>query len=119
MSKIVFMLDEDKDFLKLYSALLKSKGFQVFATDNMFLLMKYAQTARPDWVFVDENFVFNHEDDFVHILDKAIPFKSPNYAVMSHYPSMRQTASPKLEFVYKPRVLEKVMQISDSCCNIQ
>lgn len=119
MGKVVFMLDEDKDFLKLYSALLKSKGIQVFATDNMFLLMKYAQTARPDWIFVDENFVFNREAEFVRILDKVIPFKSPNYAVMSQHLSARSFSSPKVEFVYKPRILEKVMQISESCCNIQ
>ena len=69
---VVFLLDNDKDFLNLYSKLLQSKGCQVFATDNLFLLLKYAKTALPEWIFIDENFAPEHEKELVNQFEKRV-----------------------------------------------
>ena len=116
--KVIFMLDDDKVFLELYSKLLKTKGWQVFATDNLFLLIKYAKTAHPEWIFIDENFAASHEKEIVNIINKGIPFNQPHYALMSHHPSAAYMEKDNnIEFVYKPYILEKIMQISENSCN--
>lgn len=117
-NKVIFILDNDKVFLELYTKLLQSKGWQVFATDNLFLLLKYAQTALPEWIFIDESFADNHEKEIIQILNKGIPFKHPNYAIMSeHLTSQNFPDRYNMEIIYKPHILEKIMQISKNCCN--
>ena len=117
-NKVIFILDNDKIFLELYTKLFQSKGWQVFATDNLFLLVKYAQTATPDWIFIDESFACKHEKEIVNIINKGIPFKQPNYAFMSAYGSHKnQPNLNNIETIYKPRILEKIMQITENCCN--
>ncbi len=117
-NNVVFMLDNDKVFLELYSKLLQTKGWQVFATDNLFLLTKYAKTAQPEWIFIDQNFANHHEKEIVKIIDKAIDFKRPHYAIMSnHITSKYMKKQDNIEFVYKPYILEKIIQISENSCN--
>ena len=116
--KVIFMLDNDKVFLELYSKLLQSKGWQVFATDNLFLLIKYAQTANPKWIFIDQEYAPNNEKELINIIKKGIPFNQINYAIMSnHIPTKTIPNKDHIEFVYKPQILEKIMQITENCCN--
>lgn len=116
--RVIFMLDNDKDFLELYSKLLQSKGCQVFATDNLFLLLKYAQTALPQWIFIDENFAPEHETEIIGIINKNIPENQTHFAVMgSKISSKNLLAENAVEFVYKPRIIEKMMQITENSCN--
>ena len=117
-NNVIFLLDNDKDFLELYSKLLKNKGCQVFATDNLFLMIKYAQTALPEWIFIDESFISNHENDIIRIINKKLPQNSTNYAIMSQQRFHKHSNSPEIEFIYKPEVLEKIIKISESSCNI-
>ena len=115
---VIFMLDNDKDFLNLYSKLLQSKGCQVFATDNLFLLLKYADTALPQWIFVDEKFALRHERELFKIILKNIPETNPKIAIMSNRLKKDNSLSDTpLEFIYKPRILEKIMQITENSCN--
>lgn len=117
---VVFFLDNDKDFLELYSRLLQSKGCQVFATDNLFLLIKYAQTALPEWIFIDENFAADYESEVVNIINKGLPFNQTHFAIMSQQQAAKNPLQDKnIEFVYKPQILEKVMQISENSCIVQ
>lgn len=117
---VVFFLDNDKDFLELYSRLLQSKGCQVFATDNLFLLIKYAQTALPEWIFIDENFASDYESEVVNIINKGLPFNQTHFAIMSQQQAAKNPLQDKnIEFVYKPQILEKVMQISENSCIVQ
>lgn len=117
---VVFLLDNDKDFLELYTRLLQSKGCQVFATDNLFLLMKYAQSALPEWIFIDENFATSRENEIVKIINKGLPFNHTHFAIMSQHPSDKNPLSDKnIEFIYKPEVLEKIMQITQNSCIVQ
>lgn len=112
-NKVVFMLDNDKDFTNLYGRLLQTKGWQVFATDNIFLLINYAKTAKPRWVFIDEDFANHQEKNIAHIINNAIPFNATNYAIMSHHFDHRnRTDVEGIEFIYKPDFLQKVIQIS-------
>ncbi len=116
-SHVVFILDNDKDFLDLYSKLLQKKGFQVFATDNLFLLLKYAQSAMPEWVFIDEYFAHDHEKEIVKIINKGLPFKRAHFAIMSNQNTKKNPLhDEQLEFVYKPEIIEKIMQISENSC---
>ena len=117
-TNVIFLLDNDKDFLELYSKLLQNKGCQVFATDNLFLMIKYAQTALPEWIFIDESFIKSHENDIIKIINKKLPQNSINYAIMSNHRFHKQSNSPEIEFIYKPNVLEKIMKISERGCNI-
>ena len=104
-NRVVFMLDEDKVFMNLYSRLLESKGWQVFATDNLYLLMKYARTAEPEWIFIDQDFAKHRESEIAKILDKAIPLKNHNYAIMSrHKSASTRRHSKNMDFVYKPNM---------------
>ena len=70
-NNVVFLLDNDKDFLELYSKLLQSRGCKVFATDNLFLMIKYAQTALPEWIFIDESFIKSRKNDIIKIINKS------------------------------------------------
>lgn len=116
--RVIFMLDNDKDFLELYSKLLQSKGCQVFATDNLFLLLKYANSALPQWIFVDENFTFRHEHELLKIISKNIPQTGAKIAIMSRCKKKRNPLTEaSVEFIYKPHVLEKIMQITENSCN--
>ncbi len=117
-NNVVFLLDNDKDFLELYSKLLQSKGCQVFATDNLFLMIKYAQTALPEWIFIDEKFVKSREDEIIKIINKKLPENYTNYAIMSNHRSHKSFNSSEIEFIYKPEILEKIMKISENSCNI-
>ena len=118
--RVIFILDNDKDFLELYSKLLQSKGCQVFATDNLFLLIKYAQTALPQWIFIDENFASEHETEIIKIINKKLPNDMTNFAIMSnHYHEKNPLIDKNVEFIYKPHILEKMMQISkNNDCNV-
>ncbi len=116
-NNVVFLLDNDKDFLELYSKLLQSRGCQVFATDNLFLMIKYAQTALPEWIFIDESFIKSRKNDIIKIINKKMPKDTTNFAIMSHHHS-HKAAPSEIEFIYKPEVLEKIMKISESSCNI-
>ena len=88
------------------------------AQQDILLLVKYAQTATPDWIFIDESFACKHEKEIVNIINKGIPFKQPNYAFMSAYGSHKnQPNLNNIETIYKPRILEKIMQITENCCN--
>lgn len=115
---VVFMLDNDKDFLDLHSKLLQTKGYQVFATDNLFLLLKYANTALPQWIFIDEEFTLRHEQELLKIIIKNVHEANTKIAIMS---SNSQRSNPltnaSVEFIYKPRIWEKIMQITENCCN--
>ena len=116
--KVIFLLDNDKTFLDLYTKLLQTKGWQVFATDNLFLLIKYAQTTTPEWIFIDQNYTQNREKEIINIINKGIPFNQINYAVMSPYISSKNIPTRNhVEFVYKPHILEKIKQITENCCN--
>ncbi len=118
-SKVVFLLDNDKDFLALYSGLLQNKGCQVFATDNLFLLLKYARTALPEWIFIDEDFVPEHEAELVKIIDKNLLGHQAHFAVMSARRDGRaEKGIPAVEFIYKPAVLEKMLEITKNGCNL-
>ena len=113
------MLDRDKDFLKLYSTLLKNKGCQVFATDNLFLLLKYARTVEPHWIFIDEQFSPATPDDIIETINSKIEH-SPHYTVMSgskDFPYFAQ--SSPIDYIYKPRTLEKIIDIAENCCIMQ
>lgn len=116
---VVFLLDNDKDFLNLYSKLLQSKGCQVFATDNLFLLLKYAKTVLPEWIFIDENFAPEHEKELVKIIDKSLPVHHTHFAVMGERRGKASADTDQgFEFVYKPAVLEKMMEITKNSCNL-
>lgn len=115
----VFMLDKDKDFLRIYSTLLKNKGCQVFATDNLFLLLNYAQTVEPHWIFIDEKFSATTPDEIIEAINSKIKH-SPRYTVMSSskdFPYFEKT-SP-IDYIYKPHTLEKIIDIAENCCIIQ
>lgn len=115
----VFMLDHDKDFLKLYSTMLKRKGCQVFATDNLFLLLKYARTVKPKWIFIDEQFSPAAPDDIINVINHQLE-TVPQYTVMSHnkdFPFFDK--SSPIDYIYKPRALEKIIQIAENCCIMQ
>jgi ActR/RegA family two-component response regulator len=112
-NKVIFILGDDKDFTNLYSRLLQTKGWQVFATDNIFLLINYAKTAKPRWVFIDENFAKQQEKNIAKLINNAIPFNATNYAIMSqHIEHKNRTDVEGIEFIYKPNFLQKVIQIS-------
>lgn len=119
-NKVVFLLDNDKDFLTLYSRLLQSKGCRVFATDNLFLLLKYAKTVLPEWIFIDEDFVPRHEKELVRIIDKNLPSCCQTYfAIMS---SRRDCPAdvkmPRVKKIYKQAVWEKMLEITKNGCNL-
>lgn len=117
---VVFMLDEDKDFLKLYSSLLNRKGCQVFATDNLFLLLKYARTAIPSWVFIDEKFAQGNVEELINILDKNIPSNFTRYTIMNHQKDhLPYPQNKTADYIYKPQALEKMMQLAENCCIMQ
>lgn len=117
---VVFMLDEDKDFLKLYSTLLNRKGCQVFATDNLFLLLKYAKTAVPSWIFIDEDYAKGNVAELIDILDKNIPSANTRYTVMNHQKDrLPHPSNNSTDFIYKPQALEKMMQLAENCCIMQ
>lgn len=112
-NKVVFMLDNDKDFTNLYGRLLQSKGWQVFATDNIFLLLNYAKTAKPRWIFIDEDFANHQEKNIAHIINNALPFNATHYVIMSrHIEHKNRTDVDGIEFIYKPDFIQKVIQIS-------
>ena len=112
-NKVVFILDNDKDFTNLYGRLLQTKGWQVFATDNIFLLINYAKIAKPRWVFIDEDFAKHQETNIAKIINNAIPFNATHYAIMSHHlEHQNRTNTEDIEFIYKPNFLQKVIQIS-------
>ena len=116
---VIFLLDQDKDFLNLYSKLLQSKGCQVFATDNLFLLLKYAKTALPEWIFIDENFVPEYSEELVNIIDKHLPEHHTHFAVMGNHQNRTSSEDSKnFEFIYKPKILEKMMDITKNSCNL-
>lgn len=115
----VFMLDHDQDFLKLYSTMLQRKGCQVFATDNLFLLLKYARTVEPKWIFIDEKFSKATPDDIINTINHQVE-NAPHYTVMSQskdFPYFDNT-SP-VDYIYKPHALEKIIHIAENCCIIQ
>ena len=116
---VIFLLDEDKNFLELYSKILKNKGCRVFATDNLFLLLKYAKTAHPQWIFIDENFASLHQADLIKLINKHLSLKNTHYAIMSTS-RLPKTKSifPNIEFIHKPVILEKLIQISEKSCNL-
>ena len=115
----VFMLDHDKDFLKLYSTMLERKGCQVFATDNLFLLLKYAKTVEPEWIFIDENFSEATPDDIIYTINNQLNV-SPRYTVMSKSKDFPYfDSASQVDYIYKPRALEKVMQVAENCCIMQ
>ena len=68
----VFMLDNDKDFLKLYSTILQNKGCKIFATDNLFIFMEYAKTVKPYWIFIDENYASFPAEIIINIIQSRI-----------------------------------------------
>ena len=112
-NKVIFMLDNDKDFTNLYSKFLQSKGWQVFATDNIFLLLNYAKTAKPRWVFIDEDFANHQEKNIAKIINNALPFNATHYAILSrHLEHQNRPDIDGIEFVYKPNFLQKVIQLS-------
>lgn len=117
---LVFMLDSDKDFLKLYSTLLNRKGCQVFATDNLFLLLKYAKTSIPSWIFIDEDFAQGNIEELLNILDKNIASATTKYTIMNH---QKNYSTPhyhtSTDYIYKPLALEKMMQLAENCCIMQ
>ena len=51
----VFMLDDDLVLLEMYKALLESRGFDVFTTDNAYKFILYAKEIRPDVFILDIN----------------------------------------------------------------
>ena len=111
-NKVVFMLDNDKDFTNLYGRLLQSKGWQVFATDNIFLLLNYAKTAKPRWIFIDEDFANHQEKNIAKIINHALPFNATHYAIMSHHIEHKNRHDVEgIEFIYKPNFLQKVIQL--------
>lgn len=115
----VFMLDHDKNFLKLYSAILERKGCQVFITDNLFILLKYAKTIEPRWVFIDENFSAISPDDIIDTINQQVE-KTPHYTVMSQSKNFPYFAKDStIDYIYKPRTLEKIINIAENCCIIQ
>lgn len=115
----VFMLDHDKDFLKLYSTMLERKGCQVFATDNLFLLIKYAQTVEPEWIFIDENFSSATPNDIIHTINKQLS-SFPRYTVMSKSKDFPEfDATSPIDYIYKPHALEKIINVAENCCIIQ
>ena len=117
---LVFMLDNDKDFLKLYSTLLNRKGCQVFATDNLFLLLKYAKTAIPSWIFIDEDFAQGNIEELLNILDKNISSASTKYTIMNHQKDhLPHFTHNSTNYIYKPCALEKMMQLAENCCIMQ
>ena len=116
---VIFLLDNDKKFLNTYGPLLKNKGCHVFATDNLFLVLKYAQTAKPAWVFIDENFAAVHEIEIVKMIENVVPLNRTRFAIMSNTRARRsKNIFPNIEFVYKPKVLEKMIKISEKSCII-
>lgn len=115
----VCMLDNDKDFLKIYATLLQNKGCPVFATDNLFLLLKYVKTIEPKWVFIDEKFSAVGPDEIINSINTATE-NSPRYTVMSpskDFPYFDK--SSPVEYIYKPHALEKIIDIAENCCIIQ
>lgn len=117
-NNVIFILDNDKPFIELYSRILQNKGFQVFATDNLFILMKYAQTALPQWIFIDENYTQGHPQEIIKIINKGFEFDFPKYTLMNnHYKYSKNLPNDGIERIYKPHMLEKIIQLSESCCN--
>ena len=118
MSKgVIFLLDNDKEFLSLYGRILKDKGCHVFATDNLFLLLKYAQTALPSWIFIDENFATLHKIELIKMIENVMPLNRTRFAIMSRSRANKNKhIFPNIEFVYKPKVLEKMIKISEKSC---
>ena len=116
---VIFLLDNDKDLLNLYGTLLKDKGCQVFATDNLFLLMKYAKNTSPKWIFIDENFAKIHESEILKLINDHLPLTHTRYAIMSKIKTRKnKKIFPNIEFVYKPKVMEKMLQVSEKSCNL-
>ena len=114
---VVFMLDEDKDFLKLYSALLRRKGCQVFATDNLFLLIKYASSARPSWIFIDEDCAAGHSAELIAALNQQLSLPDTHYTIMLKQKSCASlNLTPPAHSLYKTLALEKIMRIAENCC---
>ena len=118
-TSVIFLLDNDKDLLNLYGTLLKDKGCQVFATDNLFLLMKYAKNTSPKWIFIDENFAKIHESEILKLINDHLPLTRTRYAIMSKIKARKnKKIFPNIEFVYKPKVMEKMLQVSEKSCNL-
>jgi DNA-binding NtrC family response regulator len=118
--RIAFILDKDKDFSNLYTKLLENKGWQVFATDNLFILLKYAASANPEWIFIDESYADNQKNKLVNLINQGLPFNATHYAFLSQDSrSATPFAGRNTEIIYKPRFLEKLMNITENSCNIR
>jgi DNA-binding NtrC family response regulator len=118
--RIAFILDKDKDFTDLYTKLLETKGWQVFATDNLFILLKYATSANPEWIFIDESYAENQTNKLVNLINQGLPFNTTHYAVLSQkIEAATPFAGRNTEIIYKPHFLEKLMNITENSCNIR
>ena len=51
----VFMLDDDIILINLYRRLLKSYGYDFFASDNVFEFLQYTKEIMPDVILLDIN----------------------------------------------------------------
>ncbi len=51
----IFMLDDDVLTLEMYAAFLRGHGLDVFATDNAYKMILYAQEIHPNVIIVDVN----------------------------------------------------------------
>lgn len=115
----VFMLDNDKDFLKLYSTILQNKGCKIFATDNLFIFMEYAKTIKPYWIFIDENYASFPAEIIINIIQSKIT-SDTEYTIMSKHknPTKKSFGLP-INYIYKPQTLEKIIKIAEMCCIVQ
>lgn len=53
MSHSILMVDDDPNVLKIYSVLLKRKGFEVFSAMDGTVALEILETTKPDLVILD------------------------------------------------------------------
>ena len=48
MPKLIFVIDDEKNHYDVYPHILEESGFEVFATENAFKLIRYAPELKPE-----------------------------------------------------------------------
>lgn len=93
----VFIIDDEKPHITPYPRLLEEKGFEVFATENAFKLIRYAPELKPemyvinadmkktDYVSVVGHLVENHFTDTAPLVVLSGNYKDVWLHGVSHY----------------------------------
>ena len=119
MNKIgkVFILDDDRLFLRIYQQLLEAKGYEVFATDNAYKFILYGREVLPDVFFLDVNMPkmsgWEVLDRINH--DKALE-EVPVVVLSVNQDEDLADVKGAAHFLCKPLDMEELTEILESYC---